>query len=217
MAEPAHAIRRQRLWLEFTALFIGVPLAIALFLPPQWMFRALGAMTLVGLALLWRTGGFDWRSLRVGWSRVGWLSVIMFGAGVAMIGWLIMNMNPAYQLNLSPARLRFLTVIWALYPILSALPQELIFRVLFFHRYGTLFADPRIAVIANAAIFSFAHLMYWSSVVTVLTFAGGLIFAHYYLRRGFPTAWLLHGVAGNALFTVGMGAFFYSGNVVRPF
>lgn len=217
MAEPPHAIRRRYLWLEFTALFIGVPLAIALFLPPRMMFSALAAMTVVGLVLLWRTGGFDWRNLRLSWGNVSWGGVLVFGAGVALIGWLIMRQDPTYQLNTSPARLRFLAVLWVFYPILSALPQELIFRVLFFHRYGALFPDPRIAVIANAAIFAFAHLMYWSSVVTILTFAGGLVFAQYYLRRGLPMAWMLHAIAGNMLFSVGMGAYFWSGNVVRPF
>ena len=38
-----------------------------------------------------------------------------------------------------------------------------------------------------------------------------------YLRRGLPWAWALHAIAGNILFAVGMGIYFYSGNVVRPF
>lgn len=53
--------------------------------------------------------------------------------------------------------------------------------------------------------------------MAALTFVGGWIFARAYLRHGFPAAWLLHALAGNLLFTVGMGAYFYSGNVVRPF
>ncbi len=123
----------------------------------------------------------------------------------------------AFDPQYSPARLRFLVVLWMLYPLLSALPQELIFRALFFHRYGALVPDPRTARLANAAIFSLAHLMYWSPVVSVMTFAGGWLFADTYLKRGFPAVWALHGIAGNALFAVGMGAFFWSGNVVRPF
>ena len=72
-------------------------------------------------------------------------------------------------------------------------------------------------MLANAALFSLAHLMYWSWVVAVLTFAGGWIFAQTYQRRGFPAAWVLHAIAGNVLFTVGMGRYFWSGNVVAPF
>ncbi|MNP76346.1 hypothetical protein D3C76_1735670 [compost metagenome] len=59
--------------------------------------------------------------------------------------------------------------------------------------------------------------MYWSWVVAILTFIGGWFFARAYLRHGFPSAWALHAVAGNVLFAVGMGIYFYSGNVVRPF
>lgn len=102
-------------------------------------------------------------------------------------------------------------------PILSALPQELIFRPLFFHRYRQILPAGHSAIAVNAAIFSFAHLMYWSWVVALMTFIGGWFFARGYHRHGFLAAWALHSVAGNVLFATGMGYYFYSGNVVRPF
>ena len=73
------------------------------------------------------------------------------------------------------------------------------------------------ALIVNAGIFSLAHLMYWSPVVLAMTFVGGWLFARAYVLRGFPAAWVLHAVGGNAVFAVGLGVWFYSGNVVRPF
>lgn len=218
-ADTTVTLRSQRrLWVEFAALYIGAPLAIALFLPPRMLFPALFTFTLAGLVLLYCTGGFEWRSLIRGWRRIRWGFAVVFTLGVALLGWLIMQAtNPDYILNLTGPRLRFLFLIWLLYPILSALPQELIFRPLFFHRFGSLFPDERTGLVVNAAIFSFAHLMYWSLVVAILTFLGGLVFALAYRRDGFPSAWLLHGLAGNALFAVGMGYYFWSGNVVRPF
>ncbi|AUH34392.1 CPBP family intramembrane glutamic endopeptidase [Paracoccus tegillarcae] len=220
MATDASVTLRSRswLWAEFAALYIGAPLAIALFLPPERMFAALFALTLVGLVLLWRTGGFDWRSLIGGWDQINWPFAALFTVGVAAVGYAIMRATePDYIRELTGPRLRFLFLIWLLYPILSALPQELIFRPLFFHRFGSLFPDGRVAILANAAIFSFAHLMYWSIVVAIMTFLGGLFFARAYQQRGFLSAWLLHALAGNALFAVGMGYYFWSGNVVRPF
>lgn len=218
MAEQAPAISRNWLFTEMAALFVGVPLLIALFLPPVWMFRALFTFTLVGLLLLWRTGGFEWRSLLRGWSQIRWGYFLIFTLLVGVIGWAVMRSSqPGFQINTSPERLRFLVLIWMVYPLLSALPQELIFRALFFHRYGSLFTTKSGAILANATFFSLAHLMYWSWVVAIMTFFGGWLFAHTYLKRGFPGAWLLHALAGNMLFTVGMGAFFYSGNAVRPF
>ncbi|WP_299359005.1 CPBP family intramembrane glutamic endopeptidase [uncultured Paracoccus sp.] len=209
---------RTALWTEFLALFVGAPLAIAVFLEPERLFAALFGFTLVGLGLIWWTGEFRWSELVTGWARVRWGRTLAFAVLVGATGWLVMIVtHPGFVPDFSPQRLRFLPLLWLLYPFFSALPQELIFRVLFFHRYAPLFPSMRAARLTNAGIFALAHLMYWSSVVAVMTFVGGWIFADVYLKRGFPAAWVLHAIAGNVLFTVGMGAYFWSGNVVRPF
>ncbi|MGI9367376.1 MAG: CPBP family glutamic-type intramembrane protease [Ruegeria sp.] len=55
-------------------------------------------------------------------------------------------------------------------------------------------------------------------MVTAMTFVGGLLFSWAYHRRGsFFYAVLLHAIAGNIIFAVGLGVYFYSGNVQRPF
>lgn len=211
---------RSRPWLraEFVALYLGAPLLMALFMPPDLLFSALALFSLVGLALLWRTGGFPWRSLVRGWRRLPWSEIAAIALVTLAFGVLILwQTRPGALFATARARPEFLAAIWLLYPLLSALPQELIFRPLFFHRYGAILPQGRGAIALNAAIFSFAHLMYWSWIVAVLTFAGGWVFARAYLRHGFPSAWVLHAVAGNVLFAVGMGVYFYSGNVVRPF
>ena len=218
LAEPEAAIGRFLLGLEFAALYIGAPLAIALFMPGHLLFEALALFSAAGLLLLWFTGGFDWPSLVRGWRRLPWLEILGMIAFTTALGALILSFErPGAIFNMARSRPEFMLVIWTFYPILSALPQELIFRPLFFHRYALILPRGRAAIALNAAIFSFAHLMYWSWVVAALTFVGGWFFARAYLKRGFPSAWVLHAVAGNALFTVGMGVYFYSGNVVRPF
>lgn len=215
-ALPARA-RTQR-WIEFVAFFVAIPLAIALFLPPRMLFPALLVFSVAGLALIWLTGEFDWRELVRGWTRIDWLRIAAFGLFVGAAGFLVMAATrPGFVPNTSSERLRFLVLLWALYPLLSALPQELIFRALYFHRYAPLMGSERAARLVNAAIFSLAHLMYWSLVVAVMTFVGGWIFAKLYQEKGFPAAWVAHAIAGNMLFSVGMGAYFWSGAVVRPF
>lgn len=210
---------RLRPWLmaEFAALYLGAPLAFAVFLPPEELFTALALFSVAGLVLLWRTGGFRWSSLirghRMPWWEVLGIAVATLASGVAIL-WIL---RPEALFALVRQRPEFILVIWSLYPLLSALPQELIFRPLFFHRYGALLPSGQAAIALNAGVFSFAHLMYWSWIVALMTFAGGWIFARAYLRHGFPAAWILHAVAGNILFAVGMGYYFYSGNVVRPF
>ncbi|MEF9602908.1 CPBP family glutamic-type intramembrane protease [Paracoccus sp. PXZ] len=218
MAESKAAIERGLLWVEFTALYLGAPLAIAVFLPGHLLFEALAVFSLAGLGLLWCTGGFRWHSLVRGWSRLPWREIAGIALATLFAGLAILWFNsPNSIFQIVRNRPDFLLVIWTFYPILSALPQELIFRPLFFHRYAVLLPAGQGAIALNAAVFSFAHLMYWSWVVAALTFIGGWFFARAYLERGFPSAWVLHAVAGNVLFAVGMGAYFYTGNVVRPF
>ncbi|MCY1126312.1 CPBP family glutamic-type intramembrane protease [Frigidibacter sp. RF13] len=206
----------KRLWLEFLLLFLAVPLAVALFLPPRLLFPALFVFSLVGLVLLARTSGFRWRELVSG--GLPWRPIALFVLVTALAsGAVIAATRPEAAFLLPLERPLVFLMIVCLYPVLSALPQELIFRPLFFRRYGPLLPRGQGALLLNAAAFSFAHLMYWSATVAVMTFAGGLFFAQAYLRHGFPLALLLHAVAGWIIFGFGLGIYFYSGNVVRPF
>ncbi len=200
--------------------FLLVPVVIAVALPPSWMFPLLFAFTAVGVVLLAITPGFRWRELLEGASRMslplvagvvaGTLALgaaIMLATRPEALGWLI-RYNPQLMLAIALA-----------YPILSALPQELVFRPLFFRRYGAILpGSDTVAVWLNATIFSLAHLMYWSWIVAGMTFVGGLVFAYSYrIRRNFPEAVLAHSLAGVAVFALGLGVYFYSGNVTRPF
>ena len=98
---------------------------------------------------------------------------------------------------------------WAGYPIASALPQELLFRSLFYRRYHAILPQGQKVYLINAALFSLAHLMYWSWIVAVMTFGGGLLFSWAYRKRGsFFYAVLLHAIAGNIIFAVGLGVYF---------
>ncbi len=209
---------RSRLWAEFVALYAVCPLLIAVFLPPRLMFPALFGFTALGLILLSRTDGFRWQALVKG-PRIAWGRVVGFTLVTALASAVVIFLTqPDAAFGLMRHNPALLLMIFALYPILSALPQELIFRALFFGRYGALLPPGPAALALNAAIFSFAHLMYWSWVVTLMTFAGGLVFAAAYAKgRSFPLALILHSLAGCVIFAFGLGVYFYSGNVVRPF
>lgn len=201
---------------EFLALFVGVPVAVAVLLPPGRMFSVLFAVTGLGIVLLARTPGFSWRELLRG--GIDWRATAAFtGATVVTATAVILLTEPRAFLFLPRENPGLMLAIVALYPIFSALPQELLFRPLFFRRYGALLPGPRTAVLLNAALFSLAHLMYWSGIVAAMTFCGGLAFAWAYeIRRSFPMALLLHMIAGWIVFAVGLGEFFYTGNIERP-
>lgn len=213
---------RGLLWAEFLGLFVLAPLALAVLVPPGVTYPVLFVLAgtvVIGAWLLQRTPSFAWRDLLVGVDRIGWGTVAWYTlATVAVCLSVILLTRPEELLNLPRSRPETWVLVLVFYPILSALPQELIFRPLFFRRYGPILPSGPAALVLNALVFSLAHLMYWNWVVMAMTLCGGLIFAWAYeARRNFPMAVLMHAVAGWVLFTLGLGVYFYSGNVVRPF
>lgn len=219
---PTHnpAPPRWRLAAEFGLFFLVAPLLMAVALPPRWMFPMLFAFAAAGLILLHATPGFRWRELAGGMARVNWLWLGLVGLATFLAGlWVMREYVPPRLWFLARRNPELMAMIALLYPFLSALPQEIVFRVLYFRRYGRLLPAARGAgILLNALVFAWAHLMYWSWIVLVMTFLGGLAFAvSYRLRGSFPEAVLAHAIAGLVLFALGLGAFFYSGNVRRPF
>ena len=183
------------------------------------MLPALFMAAILGVILLHRTPGFHWRDLARGWSRIDWPVLAGFAIATTVVsGVILMAVLPDQWLIVYRMNSRLWLAIMLLYPFLSALPQEIVFRPLFFRRYGPILPPSRAALALNAAIFSLAHLLFWNWIVAMMTFIGGLVFAWAYEVRGsFPFAVLLHAVAGNILFTVGIGSLFYTGTIVRPF
>lgn len=108
----------------------------------------------------------------------------------------------------------FWAIIMVFYPLLSALPQEMIYRTLFFHRFGALFGNSRVlAAAVNGALFGFAHIMFGSWISIVLSGALGFVIAWRYARaRSFWAAWIEHALYGDLVFTVGLGRYFFTGH-----
>lgn len=202
---------------EFIGLYFGVPLVMATLLPPDYLWPTLAVMTVLAAVLLSLTPGFRWAELGHGLGTLDWRFVgIVSLAATAASAALVWVMAPDHAFALPRRSTNSWLVILALYPFLSALPQELIFRALFFRRYGALFATRRLALGVNGALFAFAHLMFWNWVAIVLCFAGGIVFSRAHLSRGgFPQAVLMHALCGGIVFTLGLGMFFYHGAVVR--
>ncbi|MCA0152829.1 CPBP family intramembrane glutamic endopeptidase [Winogradskyella vincentii] len=94
-----------------------------------------------------------------------------------------------------------------IYSLFSVYPQELIFRTFFFQRYEALIKNKTLFIYLNAVLFSLAHLFFKNSLVILLTFIGGLLFAHtYYKTKSTLLVSLEHAIYGCWLFTIGMGA-----------
>tara|TARA_R110002049_G_scaffold2960_2_gene23838 strand:- start:6724 stop:7350 length:627 start_codon:yes stop_codon:yes gene_type:complete len=101
-------------------------------------------------------------------------------------------------------------VLWLLillfYSLFSVYPQELIYRTFFFKRYKSLFKNETFFIFINAILFSLAHLLFKNTLVLLLTFIGGILFAFTYNRtKSTLLVSIEHSIYGCWLFTVGMG------------
>jgi membrane protease YdiL (CAAX protease family) len=106
----------------------------------------------------------------------------------------------------------FWLVIITLYPVISVAPQEVIYRVYFFHRFGKSFSTPAIANFVCAGIFGLHHWVFHNWLAVALTLAGGLKFALTYRRtHSLFTVCVEHAFYGGMLFTIGLGMYFFSG------
>jgi membrane protease YdiL (CAAX protease family) len=92
------------------------------------------------------------------------------------------------------------------YSLFSVYPQELIYRTFFFQRYESLFKSKTLFLFVNAIVFSLAHIFFRNTLVMILTFIGGILFALTFNRtRSTLIVSIEHAVYGCWLFTVGMG------------
>jgi uncharacterized protein len=206
--------REVQLALELAGLYVLLPVALALRLPPIWLFPVLLAVTLLALALLGLTPGFAWRDLLRGWRGLDWGHVAKVGLlALAVVALLVWWLVPHRAFSLPRHATGLWLMILLLYPVLSALPQEIVFRELFFRRYGALVPRRNVQLVLNGLLFGLGHLIFWNWVAVALSVAGGLVFAHGWQRGGFAMAVVLHALCGAIVFTLGLGTFFYHGAI----
>lgn len=96
----------------------------------------------------------------------------------------------------------------ALYWSLSVVPQELLYRTFFYHRYKSTLS-PLLFGVLNASAFGFAHVIFRNKVAPLLTLGAGFLFAHSYEKhRSLPLVSLEHALYGGLLFALGLGKYF---------
>ena len=213
------ALSRTRLWMELLALFVGVPVLMTVFIDAllrnRGLFSIIWIMAVVALVLLWRRPGWRVATLWRGPVLGEWRVILSFAVvtGLACLGF-VFALHPESFLEIYTHRPGLWTVIMIGYPLVSALPQEVIFRSLFFERYGVLFGGAWAQIVANGVIFGIGHLFYMNPVTIAMTAAGGAIMGWAYMpHRSMLLAWVLHALAGQLIFTIGLGSHFYHGAI----
>lgn len=154
-----------------------------------------------------------WRWQAVTWTNLKPILIRWILACIGMSVFLYVY-DPTQMFGLIQYRPELIPFLLVLYPIISALPQELIFCSFFFKRYERFFGSGYKMVFFSALVFAYAHCLYINPVAPTLSFFGGLIFASTYLKtKSLALVTIEHGLYGNFLFLVGLGYYFYRGNV----
>jgi len=201
--------------LEFLALFVLIPSALALGWIPARPVPLLMLVTVGLWAILRRANsGFDWRTVLhlPRWTQPMRIMLYRFAALALLLAAGVAIWQPGLLFDLLRTQPIFWVSLMVLYPLLSVLPQEFLFRAFFFHRYQPLFGEGAGIVLASALAFGFVHIIFGNWLAVVLSFFGGLLFATTYrLNRSMPLVWLEHALFGNLIFTIGLGRYFSSG------
>jgi uncharacterized protein len=212
---------RGRLWLsvEFCAFFLGLPLTFYIHPSRLYIHLAMWAVAAYALLTFKHSGKFSWRTL---WQGDGWplaqrkIALYRFCAAVPIIVLMTYYIAPESLFLFPLKRPIFWLVVMVLYPILSVLPQELVFRCFFFRRYECLFSNKWLLIGASAFVFGFAHIVFHNYVSPSLSALGGVFFASSYSQhRALKWATLEHAAYGCLVFTAGIGFYFLVGGF-RP-
>lgn len=145
------------------------------------------------------------------WS--GWKgALVRMAAAVPVMAAVTLWLAPEWWLAFPRERPLIWGIVMALYPFLSAWPQEFLYRRFFFWRYGPLFGKAALMIAANALLFAWLHVMYENWPAFVLSAIAGVFFALTYSRsRNLTLVWIEHALYGQIAFTMGLGRFFYEG------
>lgn len=204
-------MRKLARWIEMAGIFLGVPLLLYGKLIPHLKSAVLWAVCIVCLVQLLRDRTFDRNRFGLN-GYCNWrVLAIRFGLIASCLSIYTVLVEPESVLSI----LRDNHTRWALimitYPVLSAAPQEIIYRAFFFHRYGTLFKEEKISVLANAALFAFGHILFRNWVAIIGAFVASLLWATTYLgSRSHLIVTIEHALYGDLVFTLGIGRYFYS-------
>jgi len=205
--------RRWSLLIEFLLIFFLLP-SVLLAIP----FKIHKIPILLAAAiscgwLLWRDPLFDKSRFRLPNPLKPFLIRVVFKAVVVAI---LLSMGllvfaPEKIFNFPHNKTGLWLIVMMIYPFLSALPQELIYRAFFFHRYQPIFLGEGQMTLASVTAFAFMHIIFGNVIAPLLTIPGGYLFCRTYARTGsLPAAAIEHAVYGDIVFTVGLGVYFYN-------
>lgn len=199
--------------LELMLFLGGVPLWVLF--QESYLLRR-GVLLAAGVyvvARLWNK--VSWRRL-FGKPQPGWWKWPLFRVvlAFALLAGFVLLFQPATFFDLPREHTGLWFAFVLLYPVLSVLPQELIYRVYIFETHTYLLNPPFAALLTSAIFFAWVHIVFAGWLAVVSSFAAGLALGWNYLQnRDAPGAiWPLaleHSLYGQIVFSIGLYQHFF--------
>jgi len=202
--------------IECAVLFLVLPLALALLPFRISPIPVLIAATVLVMILLLRDPSFNRFALTtlpdLRRNLVSMLLIIPIAA--ALLAGLLYWLQPAAMFSFPRQQPNLWILVMCMYPIVSVVPQTIIYRVFFMHRYEPLFGKGWTMVFVATAAFALCHIIFKHPLPILLTSVGGLLFAWRYWSTGSaPLSALEHAIYGDLAFTIGYGWYLYHGSM----
>lgn len=203
------------LLLEFTLLFLLLPISLYFIRHEMAPYLIVFLVTVVAWCLLLLLTDQRFKRFRL-WNidkLKKYLPVVLRTFAIAAVLMLFASwyFTPQWLFMLPQEQTLMWLALLILYPLLSAWPQEIIFRTFMFHRYKKIFKSKTLRAYLSAFTFALAHLLFANWIAVVGSFIAGLVFAFTYIQsRSTLLVAIEHSLWGCWLFTAGLGVHFDS-------
>lgn len=200
-----------RLWLELVGLFFGIPLLVYASVDSvgQYLMVILIIIGAACLGILLRDNQFK-RFRLWHWGEREQVKAVWrcFFVGACLLAVLVLLIRPDLFLAWPFQQTRLWIITLLIYPLVSVIPQEIIYRTFFFHRYKPIMPSRNVRLGVSTFAFALAHIVYGNWIAVLLSLCGGALFGYRYLQTcSTPIVVMEHALWGCFMFTVGMGAY----------
>lgn len=193
---------------EFTSIFILLPLIFYLKIVPSFLIMPALWVVFIYAYYVMKSDGMETVFKKIYAFDLNFvvLRFIFYGLLLFLFVYIFYEDK---MFNFMSEKTGLYIAVMFLYPILSVVPQEFVFRRFFFHRYD-IFRSKSFLVYVNALAFGFVHLAFGNFLAVGLSIIGGYLFAKTYLKtKSFSLVCIEHALYGDLIFTIGLGEFFY--------
>ncbi len=193
--------------LEFFFIFLILPFAILFLDSSVIVFLTLYLVFTLSLVILYFDKSFSFTSLR---KKVDWKFIIIFSLIFLSLSFFYVILVDKDLLFIFPkTNFELWLLVILIYPFLSVIPQEIVYRVFFFQRYFPNERSFYFLTLLNMIVFSYGHIVFNNVHAILITAIVSPIFTYAYLKKSFFTCIVLHALGGQIIFTLGLGKYFF--------